>query len=78
MVSSKNASQCTDGNASSTNGKKNSKKRGRRPTAREQLSRYLQNVAGNADIPSMVLGETSKMNDDDLFQVRIFKSYHKT
>ncbi len=74
VVSSKNASQCTDGNTSSTNGKK----RGRHPTAREQFSRYLQNVAGNVDIPSKVLEETSKMNGDDLFQVRIFESDHKT
>ncbi len=67
VVSSKNnAPQYTGGNAST-----NDKKRCRRPTAREQFSRYLQKAVDNADVPSTVLGKTS--DGDDLFQVRIFR-----
>ncbi len=76
VISSKNVTQCTDVNALSANNKKNGKKRGRRPTAREQFSRYLQMVGGNAVIPSTVLEDTSKMNADDLLQVRLYCRWH--
>ncbi len=66
VSSKKHAPQYTSRNAST-----NDAKHSRRPTAREQFSRYLQKAVENAHVSSTALGKTS--GGDDFFQVRIFR-----
>ncbi len=92
VISSKSDLQCT---TTCKNTSTNVKKRKKRPTAREKFTRYLQKATSNVDdTPSTALGEMSKVDGDDLFEVRIriftrghnvfqkslfeFSSYHVT